>query len=483
MRRKSGLYSEIIITIALVVGAALIFGGFLLLRLTERELLSQKVETSRHLVEFVARAATAAEVAPDAPPNVSLIKTMMDNAGPALDFWQVYDRYSNLIFSRKAPETGAVEEEKSLIAEVLSFSRPAYTVNYHQNWIPFVSTEEGVVSVAAPLKGASGGSGVLLARFSLSEVRRQIIAARNLVLLYVFLYGSVLIAFGVILLGRNVIEPVRRLREATSQVAAGDLTTNVPVAGPGEIADLANSFNAMTDALQKGRDEIIRSERMASVGHLSAGMAHEIGNPLGAVLGYLELLKSELEPGRSLEMVEHSLVEISRIDHLVKELLDYAVPAGGELGIVDPADVLREVILTLSHQAAFESIEFSVECPEKLGMVRIDSHKLMQVLVNLMVNAKDSMEDSIRIQVSASRQGQYAEIAVRDEGCGIPDDVLPHIFDPFYTSKPQGKGRGLGLTICQSIITEAGGKLVARSRKDAGTTFTIILPVERDELP
>ena len=93
------------------------------------------------------------------------------------------------------------------------------------------------------------------------------------------------------------------------------------------------------------------------------------------------------------------------------------------------------------------------------------------------------MENSDHIYVDASRQGRFAEIAVRDEGCGIPDDVLPHIFDPFFTSKPQGKGRGLGLTICQSIITEAGGKIVARSRKEVGTTFTVILPIESDDMP
>jgi C4-dicarboxylate-specific signal transduction histidine kinase len=103
------------------------------------------------------------------------------------------------------------------------------------------------------------------------------------------------------------------------------------------------------------------------------------------------------------------------------------------------------------------------------------------VLVNLMVNAKDAMVDARKIHIKASRVGQFSEIAIRDEGSGIPDDVLPHIFDPFFTSKPQGKGRGLGLTICQSIIAEAGGKIVARSRKEIGTTFTVVLPIEKDE--
>jgi len=479
VRRKTGLYSEIILTMALVVGAALLFGGLLLLRLTERELLDQKVQSSRQLIAFIAQSTAALESDPAMPPDVSAIRTMMNNIGQSLVSWQVFDRYSNLLFGSETDKTDAGIELQDVIGEVLAFSHPSYKVVYQQVWLPFAPEVESFVAVAAPLPGAEG-NGVLLARFSLAEVGQQIKAARNLVLLYVFLYGAVLVISGVILLGRTVIEPVRRLREATSQVAAGDMTVNVPVAGPGEIADLAVSFNAMTNALQKGRDELIRSERMASVGHLSAGMAHEIGNPLGAVLGYLELLKSELEPGRSRELVEHSLVEISRIDRLVRELLDYAVPAGGEKEVVDPADVLREVVETLSHQKAFKSIEFKIECPAQLGLARIDSHKLMQVLVNLMVNAKDSMADTNRIHVSASRVGQFCEIAIRDEGCGIPDDVLPHIFDPFFTSKPQGKGRGLGLTICQSIISEAGGKIVARSRKGVGTTFTVVLPIERD---
>ena len=481
MRRKSGLYSEIILTMALVVGAALLFGGFLLLRLTERELLELKVQSSRQLVEFIARTVATSDSSTPAPPNLTRIKKMMSDIGPALESWQIYDRYSNLLLDNTTKKKIESEDVRSLVNEVIVFSRPVYRVDYGQRMLPIFSSDKEQLIVLAPLRGSGSGNGALLARFSLSDVSQKVVSARNLVLLYVFLYGSVLVAFGVVVLARNVIGPVRRLNQATSQVAAGDLNVNVPVAGPGEIADMANAFNAMTEALQKGREELIRSERMASVGHLSAGMAHEIGNPLGAVLGYLELLKSELEPGRSREIVEHSLTEILRIDHLVRELLDYAVPAGGEKEVVDPADVLREAIATLGHQAVFKTVDFIVECPEKLGLARIDSNKLSQVLVNLLVNAKDSLEETKQIYITASRQGRFVEIAVRDEGCGIPDDVLPHIFDPFFTSKTQGKGRGLGLTICQSIIVEAGGKLVARSRKDTGTTFTVILPIERDE--
>lgn len=481
MRRKSGLYTEIILTMALVVGAALLFGGLLLLRLTETELLKLKVQSSRAMLEFVSRSVSATKGDSPEPPNFDKISTMIGDIGPTVESWQLYDRYANLLYSYPPRKKGSFSEVKSLVNEVLVFSRSVHRLNYEQHLMPIVSTGEGYITVAVPFMGSGSGSGVLLARFTVDDVGKQVIKARNLVLLYVFLYGSVLVAFGVVALARNVIKPVRQLNAATSQVAAGDLTTNVPVAGPGEIADLANSFNAMTRALQRGREDLIQSERMASVGHLSAGMAHEIGNPLGAVLGYLELLKSELEPGRSREMVEHSLTEIMRIDRLVKELLDYAAPTEESLGVVDPADVLREAVEILSHQAVFETIEFDVDCPDKLGLVRIDSYKFMQVLVNLMVNAKDCLEGSHVIHVSASRQGQFAEIAVRDEGCGIPEDVLPHIFDPFFTSKPKGKGRGLGLTICHRIISEAHGKIVARSRQESGTTFTIILPIERDE--
>jgi len=480
VRRKTGLYSEIIFTMAVVVGAALLLGGFLLLKLTETELLGQRVEYTRQMAMFVARAASTPNAAPKAPPNFTMIKAMLEDIGPEVDSWDIYDRYGNRMTPRKKPSPVLTSPDKALVQEVTYYSQTVHRVDYKREWIPVVSPASGLVTVATPLRSSTAGNGVLLVRFSLSEIGQQINAARNMMLLYVVLYGAVLTGFGVVLLGRAVIKPVRQLREATSRVTDGDLSTNVAAHGPGEIADLANSFNAMTDALQKGREDLIRSERMASVGHLSAGMAHEIGNPLGAVLGYLELLKSELEPGRSKEIVEKSLIEINRIDHLVKELLDYAAPTGEQQEIVDPADVLRESVDIASHQKAFAEIEFSVDSPARIGLVRIDPHKLMQVMINLMVNAKDCLEDSNTIYLAATRQGQFAEIVVRDEGCGIPDDVLPHIFDPFFTSKPQGKGRGLGLAICQRIITEAGGKIVARSPKDMGTTFTILLPIERD---
>lgn len=480
MRRKTGLYSEIILTIVLVVGAALLFGGFLLLRLNERELLSQKVESSRQLVEFVAGAASMTTSAAD-PENVySLVRRMMSHSGPELASWHIFDRDFSRVYG-SGESAASFRQNLSMVREAGVFAQTILDVEYNQSWLPFFSSDSGFVRIAVPLANATDKYGVLLARYSLVTVQNQIVKARNLVFLYVLLYGSVLVAFGVIVLSRNVVRPVRRLQHATSQVAAGDLTASVTATGPGEISDLADSFNVMTEALQKGREELLRSERMASVGHLSAGMAHEIGNPLGAVVGYLELLKSELEPGRSREMVEHALAEISRIDRLVKDLLDYAAPKARGDEIIDPAEVLHAAIDMVGHQAAFENVSIVVDCPVHLPGVRIDPYKLTQVLVNLLLNARDSAEPDRPIRVTGESGDGSVKISVRDEGSGMTDDTLQNIFDPFFTTKQQGGGRGLGLTVCHRIVTEAGGKIDVVSRPDVGTTFTVSLPIERDD--
>ena len=358
------------------------------------------------------------------------------------------------------------------------------------------------VLVTVPLDGSGRFAGAVQARFSLLDVHRRLQGAGRLILLYVALYGGVLALAGVYLLGRNVVTPVRRLMATTQRVAAGDLEQTLAEGGPLEIAELSRSFNRMLSALKESRreseghirslqraneelrrtqQELIRSEKMASVGHLAAGMAHEIGNPLGALVGYLELLRRETETAELKDIAGRALDESGRIDRLVRDLLDYAAPAPDRPEPVEPVAVLREACQLLHHQGALEGIDLQNRLPDRLPRALIAAHKLQQVLVNLLLNARDAATPAGWVRLEGGTEKEELWLAVTDSGPGISSAALPHIFDPFFTTKDPGKGRGLGLAVCQRVVAEAGGRIDAESVPGEGSRFTVRLPLREGE--
>jgi len=473
VRRVAGLHAEITLTTVLLVAAALLFGGFLLLRLTEQELLDQRARGVRETLQVLAGALAL-------PDNQSpeRLPQLLAPLGGDLLAWRYYNAQSVLVTSSQSAESQDVDVA-GLIQQARVFREPQMVITRPRVWLPGVETDPGSISAAIALSKSNQDRGVLWTYFSLEPLQQQLARAHRLLLLYVLLYGVVLTVFGVISMRRNVVRPVQRLQQAIGQVAAGDLETVAAETGPRELAELATSLNVMTRALRKGRDDLLRSERMASVGHLSAGMAHEIGNPLAATIGYLELLKSELPPGMQHDLVSHSLHETARIDRLVRDLLDYAAPDDAPAQPVDLAPVVQDTLRLLGHQAVFADYLLSVDCPPTLPLVAINPHKMQQVLVNLIGNARDACRAGQTISVSAAVDQEMLLIQIHDPGSGMAAATREQLFDPFFTTKAQGQGRGLGLTVCHRIITEAGGRIDVDSQLEAGSTFHLRLPLAR----
>jgi signal transduction histidine kinase len=496
--RTTGLRTEIIVNIALLLGAALLFAGFLLVKLTERALLTQRINGVSGTMEIISHSLSFAFQEGTTDKDLVMRAASLLQASPAafpLEAWGLADR--DLI---PLAVTGAKESVPPAVAElgrVRYDGEPAVRLHYPPDWLPFGEAPESFVIVTVPVLKRGEFAGALQARFSLADVRQRVLVAYKLIFLYVALYGTVLALFGIYLLNRTVVRPVLRLQQGTRQVAAGDLEQVLPVEGPREIADLADAFNAMMAALKESRrqtedhivslqganedlkrtrDELVRSEKMASVGHLAAGMAHEIGNPLGAVVGYLEFLRSELPPGREREILERSLAETERIDRLVRDLLDYAAPDAGEAETLDPAAVLAEARNILAHQGAFAGFRLADELPPSLPAVTVARHKLLQVFVNLLLNARDASPEGGSIRLSGGEKESEVWLSVADEGAGMDPEVMTHIFDPFYTTKAPGKGRGLGLAVCHRAVEEAGGRIEVISRPGEGSRFTVWLP-------
>jgi two-component system, NtrC family, sensor kinase len=311
-------------------------------------------------------------------------------------------------------------------------------------------------------------------------------------------------AVAAVLLVRSVGSPVARLLAAAESLgrgAAGDLPVLEP---PGEAAGhglsrAAVAFERVAAALAaerarlagkvvelerangelvRARESLLRAERLATLGRLASGIAHEVGNPLGAITGYVELARDRLRSGGA-DATDDFLARIGdealRIDRIVRDLLDLARPAEALLGAVELAAPLEAALRLARVQARFRSVDVAVALPAALPRVVADERRLSQVFLNLLLNAGDAMDGAGRVRIDATVEGGRVAVTVADTGPGIPGADLPRVFEPFFTTKGAGKGTGLGLAISHGIVESFGGELVAANGAPGGARFTIVL--------
>lgn len=353
---------------------------------------------------------------------------------------------------------------------------------------------------------AVGGARLTL---SLGREMERLRRSHNIFTAYFALDFLLLLGFGSFLLSRFVVSPIKRLLAATERITAGDYTHKVHVGGGAEIGELADSFNTMVDAiggereaverhlaaleetnrqLKMAREETIRSEKLASVGILSAGMAHEIGTPLSAIFGYADILQDDLaDDPVKLDYLKRITTECGRIDRIVRGLLDYARPGEAECEEVDISSFLVATMDLLEAQGIFKHIRTELSVESGLPPLFIDRHQLQQVLINLVLNARDAMKGDGALILKGGA-GSLPEaggrpclrIEVTDSGEGIQRGNLNRIFDPFFTTKEPGKGTGLGLSISLRIVESFGGRITVESEPGKGTSFIVWLPQKKD---
>jgi two-component system, NtrC family, sensor kinase len=286
-----------------------------------------------------------------------------------------------------------------------------------------------------------------------------------------------------------VVRPLQAMESATARVTAGDWDQNIETTGPREVAALARSLNQMTASLASQREQLIRTEKLASVGQLAAGVAHEIGNPLAAVLGYVDILRSDLgetagppllNAGERRDTLDRVKAETQRIHRIIQDLLAYSRPTVEEPQPTAPGKILRSSEALLRPQARFRALTVTA-LPDEAAWpaVLASPGRLTQVFVNLLINASDAMSASGKgtVTVTCRRVGPDVRLEFHDEGPGISPEVERKIFDPFFTTKDPGQGTGLGLSISQSIIEAFHGTLtLAPAEPGKGATFVITLP-------
>jgi two-component system NtrC family sensor kinase len=334
--------------------------------------------------------------------------------------------------------------------------------------------------------------GVLDITMSLAEVNHGMRTSQMRVLIFAIIAIATVSLMIYLLINSIVLKPVSQMVAATQHVAAGDLNYTVSLKKRDELGVLAKSFNAMTRQLSEAQRQLYHSDKLASVGRLAAGVAHEINNPLTAVLTYSSYLHKRLTDRPEVtEDLEVIVRETKRCREIVKGLLDFARQSPPEKRPSDVNEIVRRAVRILQNQFALHHIELEQNLPSNLPPVSADANQMQQVLVNLFMNAGDAIgEKGGRITVTTaaanaditkgntlSSADRFVQIKVSDTGCGIPPGNVSKIFEPFFTTKGQ-KGNGLGLAMVWGIIEKHDGRITVESEPGKGTTFNILLPVD-----
>jgi two-component system, NtrC family, sensor kinase len=331
-----------------------------------------------------------------------------------------------------------------------------------------------------------------------------------LVMLLVALEVAVFVVFGRHLINRLVLFPLERVVATADAVADGDLARRAPDGETRDFATLAERLNRMTDHLLDAQSQLIRSEKLASIGRLAAGVAHEVGNPLGAIGTYVEVMRRR---GADPEVVAGVTRELERLDRIVRGLLDYARPGDEALAPVDPGAVLRGAYGLLDAQGALKAVRSTLELAEDGPPLRIlgRAHLLEQAIVNLVLNAVDAAPGGVVIlgargwsyetrgapprrdrdpgQLAFPRRTERrpvrsefspgqpgALLYVADSGPGVPPEDREKIFEPFYTTKEPGRGTGLGLAIVARAVDDMGGVVWVDTAREGGAAFKMFFP-------
>lgn len=321
----------------------------------------------------------------------------------------------------------------------------------------------------------------------LTEGKHQVsVAARRAVRWPVIALGLILVVFsvGAILVSRKVVQPLARLEQATTKIGQGDFG---PIHHPGriesEVDRLILAFNRMAEELEARQEQIIHSRKIASLGTLVSGVAHELNNPINNIILTIDSLTSgrKVTEERRKTMLEDILTQAVRASGIVKNLLDFSRSETALIEDLDIARILRETIQISENQITVSNINLHVDLATDLAKVKGNRQALQQVFINLLANAVHAMPDGGELWVrAAAGKDRKILVTIKDTGSGIAEEHLPFIFDPFFTTKEVGQGTGLGLSVSHGIIKKHGGWITVDSSQGKGSTFTITLPVKKE---
>lgn len=357
---------------------------------------------------------------------------------------------------------------------------------------PFIDPE--IVKVFKPITSSNEKIGYLAIGMSMSDVKKEISKNKRityLVSFFLFIFGILIANY----LSDTLSKPIIRLTDAVRRLSKGDIQVEIVAEGRDELGTLAKVFNQMTGELRRSRETIIQQEKLASVGQLASGIAHELNNPLGGILGFSQYALEKISKKSTKDLTRDDIsayiqylkdieYQSQRCKTIVQNLLKFArCSTKAEFEPMDLNSVLNETLKVFSHQIEISKVKLITNLTDSLPEVMGNSIQLQQVFTNVILNAIQAMPHGGILIVTTKELKQTEkflrrlEITFMDTGCGIPKEYLNKIFEPFFTTKEIGKGTGLGLSVSYGIIKDHGGEIKVQSEEGKGSKFTILIPV------
>lgn len=483
---RLGIRLQILLSLGVLLAISFLPLYVAVARLTEASLASARRESARDLGRAIASHILTAKSSRSPGSLDSLLEAQLSEGGVAAI--AVYD--AGGARAATAGDAAFLPDTVDIAAELVQTrERPSGRVLF----------------IVVPNERRDGAVAMALTLDPQTEVRPQLV---NLVALYTGVVALALLVFAYFAMTRLVVRPIDDLSHAAGRIAAGGRSLDLRTTSAREIAELGDSLRAMTEsllreeqalrakieelesakkALESAQETVIRSERLASVGRLAAGVAHEIGNPIAAILGFEELLlDGDLQPEEQRDFLQRMKRETERVSHVLRDLLDFARPrtadAGATAGRADVREAALIVTALVQPQKQMQNIELDVSVDADVPEVGLSSERLQQVLLNLVLNAADVAHS--RIELRGRLDGDAVLITVEDDGPGVVPSVRKRLFEPFVTSKEIGKGTGLGLAVCRGLVEAVGGTIELREDgvegdklRLGGALFALRLPL------
>jgi two-component system, NtrC family, sensor kinase len=313
---------------------------------------------------------------------------------------------------------------------------------------------------------------------------------RNIIIIFFLAMVVITTTISLLLLGltaKHILKPIGLIIQMSQKLIKGDLSARIKITPSGEMGQLCDVINQMADAVsdrenqlkQTTQRQIGQSEKLASIGRLAAGIAHEINNPLTGVLTFAHLLhQNDNLNEQDKEDVDVIIKETTRVREIIRGLLDFARESPSTRESLNLNEVIKQTLNLLRNQKEFRDIVTEQNLDDSLPRVNADKNQIQQVLLNLFLNACEAMPKGGNLSISSSYDNDSKSImlTVADSGCGVSEDNIAKVFDPFFTTKPVGKGTGLGLSVSYGILQSHGGDIKVESELGEGTAFTLIFP-------
>jgi signal transduction histidine kinase len=501
-----GLKTSLIINLLLVLAGAMLLIDLVMIFAARRGQLNERLITGQTLLSGVQALTGAGEGQPAL--DSSRLDDLLRNADSTC--LEQFDLTGRLVASRGSACQEADSRLRTEGLKAMSSGRQAAAVS---GGLPgFFWSGGSSLIVAHPSFERGEQNGALAVELSLASLSRNLVRSQRLFLVYFLVNLLLFIMLGFFRLYRTIIKPIDRLVNTAEEFRDDGEFVFPPTPRQGEINRLSTSLNRMLNrinrdrtrlaetvasleeanlGLRRAQQEVIRAEKMASVGRLSAGIAHEIGNPIGIIIGYLELLKHpDLAEEQRIDFIRRAEGEAGRVSGIIRQLLDFSrIAPEHQAGPVSLHQVIGEVLELCRIQPLMNGITTELAAEAGCDLVRAGSDQLKQIFLNLLFNAADAINSltspgrsgRITIKTGNPEGSGTLRIEVIDNGPGFGADQLANVFDPFYTTKEPGKGTGLGLSICFTIVENLGGEIAAADNDSGGARITLILPLAGPE--